>query len=371
MLFLAMLLSSWVVARAMTWDGDLPNMPHEQASPSADARIDLMHAPARPDRTAMSQLTPWPQQVVIMMPGPATGAQPAVTFVQVPERTAYAPAPRTGEAGSASEPGGWFTYALQPGGQRLPGSEQGGDASSAATPSAPVPAAAAGAPEQAPTRSRRWSADSWMLVRRNGGAFGTAGPAPASYGASQAGAVLRYAFAPQSPHRPGAYVRVSSALDGRDEGDVALGLSARPVGKIPLQVLAEMRMARQAGVLRFRPAVLAVTQLAPLPLPLGTRADIYAQGGYVGGADATPFIDGQVKIDRKLATIGKGDLRLGAGGWGGIQKGASRVDVGPQASLGLVFNHRIPARIEMDWRLRVAGNAEPGSGPALTVSAGF
>jgi hypothetical protein len=29
------------------------------------------------------------------------------------------------------------------------------------------------------------------------------------------------------------------------------------------------------------------------------------------------------------------------------------------------------SRVALDWRFRVAGNARPASGPALTVSAGF
>jgi hypothetical protein len=31
----------------------------------------------------------------------------------------------------------------------------------------------------------------------------------------------------------------------------------------------------------------------------------------------------------------------------------------------------VPARVSVDWRLRVAGDASPGSGVAATVSAGF
>ena len=31
----------------------------------------------------------------------------------------------------------------------------------------------------------------------------------------------------------------------------------------------------------------------------------------------------------------------------------------------------VPSRLSLDWRFRVAGEAEPADGPALTLSAGF
>jgi hypothetical protein len=34
-------------------------------------------------------------------------------------------------------------------------------------------------------------------------------------------------------------------------------------------------------------------------------------------------------------------------------------------------SRRIGVRVGVDWRFRVAGRAAPGSGPALTVAAGF
>ena len=71
-----------------------------------------------------------------------------------------------------------------------------------------------------------------------------------------------------------------------------------------------------------------------------------------------------------MLAIGPIQLRLGAGAWGGAQQGASRMDIGPSASVGLAGGHT-SARIAVDWRFRVAGDAAPSSGPALTVAAGF
>jgi hypothetical protein len=214
----------------------------------------------------------------------------------------------------------------------------------------------------------RWSADAWALVRRGGGSAGAA-PFGPTYGASQVGAVLRYRLAPASRHRPTAYLRGTAALEGPDR-EVALGLSLRPIPKLPVAVAGEGRIARLGTATQIRPAAVAVTELAPITLPAGVRAEFYAQGGYVGGRDATAFVDGSLRLDKRVARVGRFELRAGAGAWGGAQKGAQRLDVGPTVTIG-VSEGSAAARLALDWRLRVAGEAAPPSGPALTVSAGF
>jgi len=55
----------------------------------------------------------------------------------------------------------------------------------------------------------------------------------------------------------------------------------------------------------------------------------------------------------------------------GARRGrAAGLDVGPSASLDLKIGAAL-ARVSMDYRLRVAGDAEPGSGVAITLSTGF
>ena len=121
---------------------------------------------------------------------------------------------------------------------------------------------------------------------------------------------------------------------------------------------------------RARPAAYAVTELPTFRLPAGMHAEIYAEAGYVGGAFATPFVDGQAHVGRPLASLAGIELSVGAGAWGGAQDDASRLDVGPTAILSFRLGKGF-ARIAADYRFRAAGNAEPQSGPALTVSAGF
>ena len=218
----------------------------------------------------------------------------------------------------------------------------------------------------------RWSADGWFLLRRGGGAAPAGGFSPPSYGASQAGAVARYRLAPRSPHRPALHLRASAALNGTEEREAAFGLSARPIGSLPVTLALEARViAGPGGGTRVRPAAFAHTELAPVDLPLGARADFYGQAGYVGGDFASAFADGQLRVDRRLTVIGAGELRAGGGAWGGAQKGASRLDIGPTATVGMPLGGTGGARLGLDWRFRVAGNAAPSSGPALTLSAGF
>jgi hypothetical protein len=58
-----------------------------------------------------------------------------------------------------------------------------------------------------------------------------------------------------------------------------------------------------------------------------------------------------------------GPVEVGAGAWGGAQPGAARLDMGPQASFRIPVG-RTGIRASAEWRFRVAGDAEPGSGPA-------
>ena len=218
------------------------------------------------------------------------------------------------------------------------------------------------------TQGRRWSADGWVLWRKD-----TTTPiltGRPSYGRSQAGAVARFDLRPSSNMRPQAYVRATTALAGRRDVEGALGLSARPLGRVPVRVAAEMRLADRPEGRELRPAVYAVTELPPVSLASGFEAEVYMQGGYVGGTYATAFVEGQARIDRSIMDEGQFDLRAGGGAWGGAQKDARRLDVGPSASLRFPIGDA-RGRLAADYRVRVAGDAQPSSGPALTLSAGF
>jgi hypothetical protein len=232
-------------------------------------------------------------------------------------------------------------------------------------------------PLHAGERQARWSADAWLLLRRGGNGFNLPGAGlpganlpVGAYGASQAGAVIRYRLAPSSPLRPAFYLRATSALHAPRGEELAGGLSLRPVPRLPVAAMVEARATRTLTGTVIRPAAALVSELPPLALPGGLRGEAYVQAGYVGGRDATGFVDGQGRIERRLIGVGRWELRAGAGTWGGAQKGARRLDVGPTATLAMPLG---PAggRLSADWRFRVLGNAAPTSGPAITLSAGF
>jgi hypothetical protein len=234
--------------------------------------------------------------------------------------------------------------------------------------SSPILALLEAAPPTVTERTSRWSGDGWLLLRQDGSGPLTA--AQPSYGRSQVGAVMRYRLSDASPYRPQAYVRATSAVAGPREQELAAGLSARPLPRVPLRVAAEARVTRTSAGSEVRPAVYWVSELPPAELPLGVRAEAYLQAGYVGGRFATGFVDGQARAERQIGAMGENELRAGAGIWGGAQKGAARLDVGPTATVSFRVGEA-RGRASADYRFRVAGDAQPASGPALTLSAGF
>ncbi|MGB7373789.1 hypothetical protein [Pontixanthobacter sp.] len=242
----------------------------------------------------------------------------------------------------------------------------------------PLPRLAA-APEPPPdirsfdaAEEQRWSLNGWLLYRSDNvaGPLSASGQRPPTYGASQAGAVLRYRLAPTSAHRPAAHMRVTSALEKTREQELAAGISAQPMPRIPVIIAAEARVSRQNAGTEIRPALFAYTQMPAISLPHEFRAEVYAQAGYVGRDFSTLFADGQARIDREVARARFAAIRAGGGIWGGAQDGAERLDIGPSISAELDIAGR-PARLSADYRYRAAGRADPQNGAAITLTTGF
>lgn len=230
-------------------------------------------------------------------------------------------------------------------------------------------------PQPVPTgreaKPQRWRIDGWALLRQGSGfASSPATSRLSGYGGSQAGAMLRYRLGSGSRRAPFVYARATKALVSRGDAELGLGMGVRPVAAVPVTVQGELRISDTSTGTLVRPVVLAVTELPPWRISDRIEAEAYAQGGYIGGDYATPFADGQARIERRMATVGGAELRLGAGSWGGAQDGAARLDLGPTASVR--FNiAEVPVRVSVDYRVRVAGDAEPGPGVALTFISGF
>ena len=193
---------------------------------------------------------------------------------------------------------------------------------------------------------------------------------PASYGGDQAGAVVRFALAPGSSLSPNLYARVSKALVSGGESEAAAGVSVDLARTFPLRVHGEVRVTDRPGGAEVRPAAFVVTGLPRRTVGPGLEADAYLQAGYVGGEFETAFVDGKATLEAPLIRSDHARFTIGGGAWGGAQRDASRLDIGPTASLNLSTGSTA-LRASVDYRVRVAGDARPGNGVAVTLAASF
>lgn len=211
-----------------------------------------------------------------------------------------------------------------------------------------------------------WSLGNWLYLREgSGNAPGTIG-GPSQLGGSQAGVRLAYGFGETGRLR--AYGRATMALQRPRQRELAFGLAFAPLARLPVDLAVEQRVAAGPEG-RTALAVMASGGVSDVALPAGFRLDAYAQAGIVGARRRDGFADGAIVIDRRLGDS-ETSLRLGALAAGAVQPGTARVDVGPRLTL------RLPevgegSRIALDWRQRVAGDARPDSGLALTLAADF
>ncbi|WP_374524506.1 hypothetical protein [Sphingopyxis sp.] len=213
----------------------------------------------------------------------------------------------------------------------------------------------------------KWSLGGWLYLR-GGPAGAPDGIAEAGQlGGSQAGLRLAYGFGDTGRLR--AYGRATMAVRAPEQRELAFGAAFAPVSRLPIDIAVEQRVAiGREG--RTALAVMATGGVGDVALPAGFRLDAYAQAGIVGARRRDGFADGAIVIDRRLGADERAPLRLGALAAGAIQPGASRVDVGPRLTI------RLPdvgkgGRIALDWRQRLAGDARPESGLALTLAADF
>lgn len=355
---LGAIMAMWVAVRAWGPMDALLEVPLP-LPPSVAGRVDASPPPAPAPRQAVAQ------DVALQMqsaPPPVRNAEPEQ--IQWPTIAKPAPPRKQPESVFRGEPAPMEPNPKEPEPRRI------------ILEASPVPFGAV--PPEVRAR-RRWSADAWMLWREKGEA-GAALVGGGTYGASQAGAVLRYRIAPGSSFDPRAYFRATTTLSGEREVEGAAGIAVRPIKTLPLDLMVEGRALRFFGdprlrpsETRIRPAAMAVIGPPPVIITNGFRAEAYAQAGYVGGEGASAFADGQLRVVRDVPALPPGRFRLdaGLGAWGGVQSGVRRVDVGPSAALRFPVGRGVFGRASVDWRQRVYGDAQPGSGPVVTISAGF
>jgi hypothetical protein len=207
----------------------------------------------------------------------------------------------------------------------------------------------------------RLQLSAWALLRgQQPGVAGSQSLASVgSLGASQAGARLTYNFT----HQVAATLRSSSNV-GRRGGEVAAGVRLQPLRGVPLWINAErrQRIGRYGGG-RDAFALFFEGGLYDQPMPMRFLLDGYVQGGVVGLHSRDRFIDGGLTLTRPVYR----QFSAGLGVWGGAQPGLYRVDAGPRVTMRVRPN----LKVHVDWRQRLAGNAAPGSGPAVTLAGDF
>lgn len=233
-------------------------------------------------------------------------------------------------------------------------------------PAAPV-APAQGQPFWIQRQLAGWSLGGWAYLRQGSGRAldGIAGAS--QLGGSQAGLRLAYGFGESGRLR--AYGRATVAIEHPKQRELAFGLAFAPAPRFPVDIAVEQRVAAgREG--RTALAAMVTGGVGDVALPGGLRLDVYAQAGVVGARRRDGFADGAIVIDRRLGEDEHARFRLGALAAGAVQPGAARVDIGPRMTL------RLPevgqgSRVALDWRQRIAGDAQPESGVALTLATDF
>jgi len=212
-----------------------------------------------------------------------------------------------------------------------------------------------------PAKIDRLQLTAWAMLRgRQGQPVGTTSlAANGTLGASQAGSRLSYNYDPQIA----ATLRTSSNV-GRRGGEVGAGVRLQPLGGLPVWITAErrQRIGRYGGG-RNAFALFLEGGVYQRSMPWRFSLDAYLQGGIVGFKSRDKFIDGGLTLTRPVYR----NFSAGMGLWGAAQPGVYRVDAGPRVSMKVREN----IRIHLDWRQRLAGKAEPGSGPAVTLAGDF
>jgi len=332
--FLAAVVGLWICARALVlaphWWIDRGAAAPAPAAAGAEDSIPSPNASPPPVPAAAATIPPEPQQVALHGPLQPIEARQPMLHRGVAAPTA---APAVAQAPAESMPA----------------------APAVVTPS-PLPL-----PQEHAAAPGRLAGSAWLLLRGERSAALAPG---GTLGGSQAGVRLLYRLNRDAARPLALSARLYSPATSRRAAEAAVGLDWRPLARLPLHLLAERRQALgRDGRSAFALAVHG--GIAERPLALGFRLDAYGQAGVVGARSRDAFADGAARVTLPVA-----GLRLGGGAWGGAQPGAARLDAGPHASVALPLAGE-NVRLAAEWRLRVAGNARPGSGPVLTLGGDF
>lgn len=208
----------------------------------------------------------------------------------------------------------------------------------------------------------RLSGSAWAFVR----ADGAGGIAPdGQIGGSQAGVRLLYRLTGGLS----AAARVSRTLGGPRQGEAAVGFDWQPAPTLPVHLQLDRRIALDSGG-RNAWSLGVAGGAYDVRLAEHVRLDGYAQAGVVGAHARDLYADGALRVGHEVPAGARASITLGGGIWGAAQPGVARLDIGPSAVLRVPLE-RATLALALDGRVRVAGDARPGSGAALTLGFDF
>ena len=215
----------------------------------------------------------------------------------------------------------------------------------------------------------------WIFTRHtsqadSSGATGTGATiSNGQYGGSQIGAILSYPIFTKPDPDMLVYGRLGAALTPLAQEELAFGVRIQPFDDLPISIHAEKRFRADSGSDRGT-AFYAAGGTGPDRIVEKLALETYAQAGYVLGDDETYFFDGFATLQRPILESDRKKLSVGTGAWVGGQRNIARLDLGPRADFRIPLGKK-SARIAVDWRVRVAGDARPRSGMAITLSTSF
>jgi hypothetical protein len=202
---------------------------------------------------------------------------------------------------------------------------------------------------------RRWQLGGFALLRDGGAAGPAASPV---LGGGQLGGSIAFL--------PDPFARRPLALVARGNVAADAGGVRGETGQLALGLRQTLLPGVSVAVERLIPLGNATRGAFTARLAAGgawQRLEGYGEAGVLDTGQV--YAGGQSRA--RLVRLGPATLHAAA--WASVQTGSPdvwRVDVGPSLSA------RIRGiRIEADWRQRIGGNAAPGSGPVVTLSAGF
>lgn len=211
----------------------------------------------------------------------------------------------------------------------------------------------------------RWSGNAYLFIRDGGGDALAAG---GQLGGSQAGARIAWRINRDGPTRATLSARVYAPLDNGRATEAAAGIDIYPLPDQPLRLSVERRF-DVGGEGRSAWSAYAAGGFWR-QIGQSIEIDGYAQAGIVGARSRDLFADGALRVVERRDLDHDLSLRMGAGIWAGAQPGVERLDIGPRLAVGVPLG-RSNISTALEGRFRIAGDASPGSGIALTIATDF